>query len=237
MSKLIVIIGATGGQGGSVVKTFLSDPEYRVRGVTRNPDSEKAQDLKRQGVEVVKADIGDEASLDKAFEGAYAIFAITDYYETFFPKGKDVAMDTEFQNGCNLARAASRVPTLRRYLWSTLPFTSHLTGGKVIVPHFEGKARVDQYIKESLPDLFKKATFAIFGIFSDNLLAYPIFKPVWLVSSIPIPKNAFKNANHETVGVCKEMGPILAGSSPGSLPLSRGPQGKLWGICACHYQQ
>lgn len=192
MSKLIVIIGATGGQGGSVVKSFLSDSEYRVRGITRNPDSEKSQDLKRQGVEVVKADIGDKTSLDKAFEGAYAIFAVTDYYETFFSKGKDVAMETEFQNGCNLARAASRVPTLRRYIWSTLPFTSHLSGGQAIVPHFEGKARVDQYIKDTLSDLFKKTTFAIFGIFSDNLLAYPIFKPIWLVSLIPIPKTSLQ---------------------------------------------
>jgi uncharacterized protein YbjT (DUF2867 family) len=89
MSKLIVVVGATGGQGGSVAKYFLSDPEYIVRGVTRNPEGQKAHDLKALGVEIVKADVGDVESLEKAFEGAYAIFAVTDYYETFFAKGKN----------------------------------------------------------------------------------------------------------------------------------------------------
>lgn len=182
MSKLVVVIGSTGGQGGSVVKSFLRDPNYRVRGVTRNTGSEKAKALASQGVEMVKADIGDEASLEKAFEGAYAIFAVTDYYEHFFTKGKDVAMETEFQQGCNLARAASRTPTLRRYLWSTLPFTSYLSGGEVVVPHFEGKGRVDKYIKDTLPDLFPKTTFCIFSIFTDNLITYPIFRLFYLVS-------------------------------------------------------
>ncbi|KAJ0115122.1 uncharacterized protein J7T55_001531 [Diaporthe amygdali] len=183
MSRLIVVVGATGGQGGSVVNAMLADPNYCIRGITRNLESEKAMELTAKGVEMVKADVGDEASLDAAFHGANAIFAITDYYETFFKHGKDAAMEAEFQAGCNLARAAARVTTLQRYLWSTLPFTSRLTGGEVIVPHFEGKARVDEYIRKSLPSLSEKATFCIFGIFADNLLMYPIFKPVWLESA------------------------------------------------------
>jgi uncharacterized protein YbjT (DUF2867 family) len=184
MSKLIVVVGATGGQGGSVAKYFLSDPEYRVRGVTRNPEGQKAHDLKALGVEIVKADVGDVESLEKAFEGAYAIFSVTDYYETFFAKGKTVAIETEFRNGCNLAKAASKIPTLRRYLWSTLPLTSKLSQGEAIVPHFEGKGRVDQYIRENHPDLLDKSTFLIFGIFSDNIVNYPIFKPIWLVCNL-----------------------------------------------------
>ncbi len=181
MSKLIVVVGATGGQGGSVARYFLSDPEYRVRGITRNPNSKKALELKALGVEVVRADVGDVGSLEKAFEGAHAIFAVTDYYETFFAKGKDVAVETEFQTGCNMAKAASKVPTLRQYLWSTLPYTSQLSQGNAIAPHFEGKGRVDQYIRDNHQDLLQKTTFLIFGIFSDNLAVYPIFKPIWLV--------------------------------------------------------
>lgn len=181
MSKLIVVIGATGGQGGGVVNAFLNDPSYRVRGITRKPDSEKAKALTARGVEIVAADLADSASLDRAFEGAYAIFGITDYFEHFFDKGKDVSMEIEFTYGTNMAKAAAKVPTLSRYVWSTLPQTSFITGGKVVVPHFEGKGRVDAFIKESLPELYAKSTFTIFTIFAVNMHHYPIFRPVYLV--------------------------------------------------------
>ena len=182
MSKLIVVVGATGGQGGAVINAFLKDNAFKVRGITRNTNSEKSEALSKQGVEMVKADLGDESSLIRAFDGAYAIFAITDYYEHFFKHGKDVAMEKEFSYGTNLARAAARVPTLQRYIWSTLPRTSKFKDGKIIVPHFEGKGRVDDYIREKLPDLAAKTTFCIFAIFAQNMLTYSIFRPIWVVS-------------------------------------------------------
>lgn len=181
MSKLIVVIGATGGQGGGVVNSFLNDPEFRIRGVTRNANSEKAKALAARGVEMVVADQKDEASLDRAFEGAYAIFAVTDYYEHFFTKGKEAAMEIEYMYGTNMAKAASKVATLKRYVWSTLPHTSTITQGKAIVPHFEGKGRVNAFIKENLPELYSKTTFTIFTIFAVNMHQYPIFRPVYLV--------------------------------------------------------
>jgi hypothetical protein len=80
-----------------------------------------------------------------------------------------------------MAKAAAKILTLQRYIWSTLPLTSALTGGKAIVPHFEGKGRVYEYIKDNLPDVLAKTTFTIFTIFSINLVCYPIFKPIFLV--------------------------------------------------------
>lgn len=68
MSKLFTVVGATGTQGSSVINAVLKDGSYRVRGLTRNPDSAKAKALVQQGVQVVKADINDEQSLVKAFE-------------------------------------------------------------------------------------------------------------------------------------------------------------------------
>ena len=69
MSKPIaVIIGATGGQGGSVVESFLKDGTYQVRGVTRNVNSANAQALHKRGVELVNADLNNEASLTEAFK-------------------------------------------------------------------------------------------------------------------------------------------------------------------------
>ncbi|CAG9950334.1 unnamed protein product [Clonostachys rosea f. rosea IK726] len=183
VKKLIVVVGATGGQGGGVVNAFLNDPEYRVRGVTRNTESPKAQALVKKGVEMVQADQKDEASLTEAFQGAHAIFAVTDYYDFFFQIGKDASMEREFTYGTNLARAASKIETLQTYVWSTLPPTSVLTNNEAVVPHFDGKGRVNLYIKEHLPSLYEKTTFTLFTIFAVNMHQYPIFRPVWVESA------------------------------------------------------
>jgi hypothetical protein len=96
MTKPIAVIsGATGGQGGSVVDSFLRDGTYQVRAVTRNVNSEKAVSLRQRGVEVVTGDLNDQSSLVEAFkagqftanethltfqEGATLIFAVTDFF-------------------------------------------------------------------------------------------------------------------------------------------------------------
>lgn len=192
------------------MNAFLNDPEFRVRGVTRNPNSERAKALAARGVEIVTADQQDEASLDRAFAGAYAIFTITDYYEHFFTKGKEASMEIEFNNGTNMAKAASRVPTLKRYIWSTLPHTSAITGGKAIVPYFEGKGRVDAYIKQNLPELYAKTTFTIFTIFAVNMHHYPIFRPIFLVRFSLMRTSYFYNIANRSLGECPEVGSILS---------------------------
>ena len=68
MSPIIAVIGSTGIQGGSVISTLLKDGIYRIRGITRNPTGPKALALAAQGVEMVKADLDDEASLVAAFK-------------------------------------------------------------------------------------------------------------------------------------------------------------------------
>ena len=183
MLKLIVVIGATGGQGGGVVSRFSKDPAWKVRGVTRNLSSDKAKVLVAKGIEMVQADTNDEESLVRAFQGATAIFAFTDYYDHFFEHGAAASIKMEAAQGINLAKAAAKISTLERYIWSTLPLTSALSQGKAIVPHFEGKGSVDVYIKEHLPELFAKTTFAIFTIFAANMHLYPIFRPIYIVSS------------------------------------------------------
>lgn len=68
MAKTVVIFGATGKQGGSVVDAFLRDPAFKVRAVLRNPDTPAAQALQARGIEVVKGNLFDEASLVQAFK-------------------------------------------------------------------------------------------------------------------------------------------------------------------------
>jgi uncharacterized protein YbjT (DUF2867 family) len=107
MSKLLVIIGATGKQGGSVIKSILSDPsaskQFKLRGVTRDASKPASKTLVDQGVEMVSADLDDKASLVKAFEGAFGVFAVTDFWASM-----DKA--TEVKQGKNLADAAKASP-------------------------------------------------------------------------------------------------------------------------------
>lgn len=178
-SKLIVVLGATGGQGNSVVEAFLAEEDYTVRGVTRQPQSEKAQALTKKGVDVVQADINDEASLVKAFEGASTIFAVTDFFEPFSKHGPQEAIEIEQKQGENIARAASKTVGLQHFLWSTLPDGNALTKGEFVVPHFEAKNRVNRFIQNDKA-LLAKTTFLWFGFYTENLF-YPIFTPIYVV--------------------------------------------------------
>jgi uncharacterized protein YbjT (DUF2867 family) len=78
-SKIITVFGATGSQGGSVVQSLLQNKSqsFKIRGITRNPDSEKAKALASQGVEVVKADGLVKQELIEAFKGSWGVFVNT----------------------------------------------------------------------------------------------------------------------------------------------------------------
>lgn len=180
MAKIIAVVGATGTQGGSVVNAYLSSGEWKVRAVTRDANSEKAKALKAKGVEIVTADLNDEASLVKAFVGATAIFGVTDFFEPFTRLGPEAAMKVEYTQGVNLAKAALQTPTLKHYIWSTLPNTSKVSGGKFTVPHLDAKAKVDEFIK-SKPELLAKTTFLWVTFFATNFY-FPPFTPHHLKS-------------------------------------------------------
>jgi uncharacterized protein YbjT (DUF2867 family) len=70
MAKIIVIIGATGTQGGSIINTLTASKNYYIRGVTRNVESEKSQTLIRKGIEIVHGDLDDYESLLAAFKAS-----------------------------------------------------------------------------------------------------------------------------------------------------------------------
>ena len=99
--KIIAVIGATGAQGGSLVRAIIADKggSFAARAITRNVDSEKAKALAAAGVEVVKADIDDQKSLERAFAGAYGAFCVTNFWEHFSP-------ERELTQAGNMARAA-----------------------------------------------------------------------------------------------------------------------------------
>ncbi|KAL4966422.1 NmrA/HSCARG family protein [Aspergillus stella-maris] len=173
MSKLITIIGATGIQGGSVVKALQNDPTWSIRAITRNTSTEAAKTLSSQGIEVVKADLNDIDSLTAAFKGTTAIFAVTNFFETLGALTIEKSMEVETTLGINLAIAASKTESLEHYIFSTLPDSSKYSGGKAIVPYYESKNAVERYIRSNLPGLLEKTTFLWLGWYASNVLAPP----------------------------------------------------------------
>lgn len=180
MKPIIVVVGATGGQGGSVISSFLSDGQYAIRGITRNVSSPKSLALQKRGVEMVVADLNDVQSLIAAFKDATAIYAVTDYFEPFISSGPSAALATEVMQGKNLATAAASTPSLKHYIWSTLPNAKDISNGKWVIPHFEGKNVVDAYIQNELKDsLWGKTTFLWVGFYGSNLML-DLYRPTYL---------------------------------------------------------
>jgi uncharacterized protein YbjT (DUF2867 family) len=87
-NNIIAVFGATGAQGGGLVRAILDDPGggFTARALTRDPTSEKAAALAEMGAEVVRADIDDAASVERALDGAYGAYCVTFFWEHFSPE-------------------------------------------------------------------------------------------------------------------------------------------------------
>ncbi|KAF8542809.1 hscarg protein [Trichophaea hybrida] len=145
MSKLLTVLGATGNQGGSVIRSVLSHPvlstQFRIRAITRDPSKPSSLALQSRGVEIVKADLNDKQSLTSAISGSHSVFAVTNFWES-------VSKSTEVQQGRNIADV-SKETGVEHLIWSTLPHVTKLSEGKLPnVAHFDGKAEVDEYIRQ-----------------------------------------------------------------------------------------
>ncbi|KAM0259701.1 hypothetical protein ACHAQJ_003135 [Trichoderma viride] len=173
--KIFSVVGATGVQGGSVARAILKAGGYKVRAITRDPGSAKSKDLASLGAEVVQADLNDSASLEKAFTGSHVIFAITNFFDRFGQLNAEESINIEVQQGVNLANAAAATPTLEHYIWSTLPNSRRLSNGQQIVPHFDGKNRIDDHIKSN-QTLLAKTTFLWITFYAENF-RFPIYSP------------------------------------------------------------
>lgn len=173
--KVVTILGATGIQGGSVVNTLLKDKTYNIRAVTRNPQSPNAQKLAAEGVTIVQADLDDYDSLVKAFVGSHIIYAVTNFYENFGTNGIEGAIEMDARQGISLAKAAAATETLEHYIWSTLPNSVKVSGGKHRVPQSTGKNKADEFIKSN-KELYEKTTFLWVSLYSSSI-NFPFFSP------------------------------------------------------------
>jgi len=162
--KIIAVVGATGAQGGGLVRAILADPERRfaARAITRKTDSDKARALAAAGAEVVAGDADDPASLERAFAGAHGAFLVTNFWEHFSP-------EKEYTEAGYMAEAAKQAG-VQHVIWSTLEDTRRFIPldddrmptlqDKYKVPHFDGKGEADAlFTKADVPTTFLLTSF------------------------------------------------------------------------------
>jgi uncharacterized protein YbjT (DUF2867 family) len=149
--QVIAVIGATGQQGGAVVRALQAGGQFKVRALSRNPD--KHRDL---AAEVVEADLDRPETLKAAFAGAYGVFLVTNFWE----QGTN-----ELEQATAVVRAAKDAG-VKHFIWSTLPNVEAISGGKIHVPHFTGKAKIDRIVEEAG---FEHHTFVIAPFYYQNL--------------------------------------------------------------------
>jgi uncharacterized protein YbjT (DUF2867 family) len=170
--RVIAVVGATGAQGGGLARSILADAAgpFAVRGITRDPNKARAEELAAAGAQIVRADLDDEQTLRRAFAGAYGVFALTNYWEHF-------SADKEIDQAANIARAAKHAG-VEHLIWSTLEDTRRfipLDDGRM--PTLQGHYKVPHFdAKEAANGLFSEAgvptTFLYTAFYWENFIYF-----------------------------------------------------------------
>jgi uncharacterized protein YbjT (DUF2867 family) len=132
-NRTILITGVTGNQGGAVAHA-LHGAGFNLRGLTRKPDSEHATTLSRHGVDIVKGDLDDEASLRRALAGAWGVFSVQNTAEAGVERE-----ETQGKRLATLARAAG----VEHFVYTSVGSAHKRTG----VPHFDNKWRIEETVR------------------------------------------------------------------------------------------
>ena len=170
--KIIAVLGATGAQGGGLVRAIMNDPNggFTARAITRDINSDKARALAALGAEVVAGDVDDEASLQRAFAGAHGAYCVTFFWAHFSPA-------KEQAEAAAMARAA-KAAGVKHVIWSTLEDTRKWVPlsdqrmptlqGKFKVPHFDAKGEANAlFTAAGVP-----TTFLLTSFYWDNLIYF-----------------------------------------------------------------
>jgi len=171
-TKIIAVAGATGAQGGGLTRAILADPSggFAARALTRDGKSSKAQELAKQGAEVVTCDLDDAESVRRAYAGAHGAYCVTNYWEHFSPE-KEMAQ-------ARAMAAAAKSTGLAHVIWSTLEDTRRWVPlsddrmptlmGKYKVPHFDSKGDANHVFT----DAGVPTTFLLTSFYWDNLIHF-----------------------------------------------------------------
>ena len=151
-NRLIAVIGATGQQGGAVVRALQARGEFRVRALSRNPDRHRGL-----ADEVIEANLDQPDTLEAAFHGVHGVFVVTNFWSEGTDEGKQATAAIE----------AAKAAGVEHFVWSTLPNVEAITGGTINVPHFTGKAKIDPIVAAAH---FPRHTFVVAPFYYQNLL-------------------------------------------------------------------
>ena len=191
--KVIAVIGATGHQGGAVVRALRAPSQFKVRALSRNPG--KHRDL---ADEVIEADLRRPDTLEHAFEGAHGVFLVTNFWEE----------GTDERKQATAAVRAAKTAGVQHLIWSTLPDVETISGGKFNVPHFTGKSKVDRIVKEAG---FAHHTFVIAPFYYQSLVG-PLAPQKQADGSLGWALPIDPNVRCIHMGDIAELGPIVAGA-------------------------
>ncbi|MEQ5843686.1 NmrA/HSCARG family protein [Paraburkholderia acidicola] len=159
-NKIIVVFGATGRQGQGVVNALLDQGGYTVRAISRDAGSDQTKRLAARGVEVVAADLNVVGTLASALTGAYGVFLVTNFW--------DPATGTSEYDQVKNVTDAAKSAGISHVVWSTLPDTQEISGGRYEVSHFTNKARANAVIADAG---FRYFSFVEAPFFFQNFLA------------------------------------------------------------------
>jgi uncharacterized protein YbjT (DUF2867 family) len=204
-SRIITVFGATGAQGGGLARALLADTAsgFAVRAVTRKPDSDAGRALAKAGAEVVAADLDDAASLQRAMNGAWGAFCVTNFWEHFSP-------DKELAQAGALADAAAKA-NVQHVIWSTLEDTRTFFApdgkrmpvlmGKYNVPHFDAKGEANALFTSKVPTTLLYTSF-----YWDNLIHFgmgPKKGPDGVLAfTLPMADKRLSGIAAEDIGKC-----------------------------------
>ncbi|KAB8231678.1 NmrA/HSCARG family protein [Aspergillus alliaceus] len=203
MPKIITVVGATGQQGRSVIRTILQNPklsqEFKIRGITRDVSKPEAQALLKQGIEVKSADMNSKECLSQALQGSHSVFLVTT------PAWGNAGSDAELVHGKNVANAAKETG-VQHLIFSSLLNVTETSGGRLKhVPHFDHKAQVEQYIRS----LGIPATFVLPGYFMTNYTQFGMLrKGDDGIYTLAYPVG--KDAKLPLIDIAKDMGKYVA---------------------------
>ena len=204
--KIIAVLGATGAQGGGLVRAILADPAstFQARAITRDTNSDGAQALARLGAEVVAADVDDAASLERAFAGAHGAYCVTFFWAHFSP-AKEMAQ-------VHAMAQAAKSAGVAHVVWSTLEDTRRwvpLSDSRMPtlqdqykVPHFDAKGESNHFFADAgVPTTLFHTSF-----YWDNLIHFGMGpKPGAngeLVFALPMGDRKLPGIAAEDIGKC-----------------------------------
>jgi uncharacterized protein YbjT (DUF2867 family) len=169
-SKLILVTGATGQQGGAVARQVLKQPGYSVRALTRDSAKAAAQVLALAGAEIFEGDLDNPASIRRALEGAWGVFSVQNFMETGY--------EGEIRQGKAVTEAA-KAAGVQHFVYTSVVSADQNTG----LPHFESKWQIEQHIAQSgLPHTILRPAF-----FMQNW--YTFMREPILNGTLPLPLN------------------------------------------------